>query len=552
MGYCIHPPQGGVLIKMKKVLSAILVLIMLLSMIPFCAWADCTCGDAQVLEPLEEIAPTCTTEGRTGGTKCTTCGETVEAGTTLPATGHKAADGSGTIKTTATCTAMGTTTYICQTCGNPFDVEDIPASGHSWGAPDPTTGICTCQNGCGETKQTWKVTFYNGDTTVDVKTVDNGSLVSPPDNPPTKTGYNLTWYADSGLINPFYFETTQITADTDVFAKFTPITYTVKFDGNKGKGSTDPENVRAELTAEYDKPFTLNKPTDKPNRIGYIFVGWSTDPNAKTGETTFINLIDHSGEVTLYAIWRPITITVVFKIEYPSGIIITEKQEYEFDNPGSLKSFSDYYAFEDWKNEYGERYKDKAIFDPTEYYNSHHKTEVTLSGKLEDRSYTVKLKTYIYHKVEKEDEETGKIKTVWTYDDGIDYEGKAGNIYYLSIGYFGDTQIIGGVTSSQLASYLVNLSFVPKDGYYVDKARLDCKLNNIKNMPLKRDGATLTTELVPKSVKAEIVVRVYFKPGTSKAPLTGDDFNTWMAIAGISLIGATGTGIMYKKRRKEE
>jgi hypothetical protein len=91
--------------------------------------------------------------------------------------------------------------------------------------------------------------------------------------------------------------------------------------------------------------------------------------------------------------------------------------------------------------------------------------------------------------------------------------------------------------------------FTSKDGYMLTEAE---KTKSSYFPVISKDGV-IVVESIEDAVGCTI--KVYFKAskggGQVGAAKTGDDFNTWVTIAGISLIGATGTGIMYKKRRKE-
>ena len=110
---------------------------------------------------VDAVAVTCTTAGHTGKTVCQDCGVTVNAGSTIPATGHTYANGTcskcgatePTCKHTstmvmgavaATCTTNGYTgDTLCQACNTTVkEGTVIPASGHSY-----VNG--TCSN-CGE------------------------------------------------------------------------------------------------------------------------------------------------------------------------------------------------------------------------------------------------------------------------------------------------------------------------------------------------------------------------------------------------------------------
>lgn len=102
--------------------------------------------DHDFSEAVNEVPATCTTDGSTGGWKCTRCDATkgVEK---ISATGHSFGDWETTQK--ATCTEAGVKTRACQNPGcNETETKDIPALGHDWTKKDSADHECTR---CGET-----------------------------------------------------------------------------------------------------------------------------------------------------------------------------------------------------------------------------------------------------------------------------------------------------------------------------------------------------------------------------------------------------------------
>lgn len=91
---------------------------------------------------------TCTEDGYTGDTYCTDCGALVSSGTVIAATGHAWSDWT---VTEATCTADGSKTRTCGTCGE-TETETIPATGHQH-----TEVRDAAEAGC-------ETTGYTGDT----------------------------------------------------------------------------------------------------------------------------------------------------------------------------------------------------------------------------------------------------------------------------------------------------------------------------------------------------------------------------------------------------
>ena len=95
---------------------------------------------------VNEVPATCTTDGSTGGWKCSRCDATkgVEK---ISATGHSFGDWETTQE--ATCTTAGVKTRACQNPGcTETETKDIPALGHDWTKKDSADHECTR---CGET-----------------------------------------------------------------------------------------------------------------------------------------------------------------------------------------------------------------------------------------------------------------------------------------------------------------------------------------------------------------------------------------------------------------
>ena len=93
-------------------------------------------------------------------------------------------------------------------------------------------------------------------------------------------------------------------ATVTLYAKWTPITYTVRFNKNGGSG------VMAEQTLTYDMPANLTANTFSPSRVAYSFTGWNTrtdvSGDAFTDGQEVVNLSStQDAIVTLFAQWTP-------------------------------------------------------------------------------------------------------------------------------------------------------------------------------------------------------------------------------------------------------
>lgn len=144
---------------------------------------------------------------------------------------------------------------------------------------------------------------------------------------PTKPGYKFTgWYqgdtkitgvnegknAIFSSVDEMYKElASRQTGDVTLTAKWTPIKYTISYEGNGATGGSTPSSNHT-----YDKPQTLT-----PNgfhKDGYYFDSWNTKPDG-TGTSyqdkeEVKNLTSKDGDtVTLHAQWKPIDYKIIYK-----------------------------------------------------------------------------------------------------------------------------------------------------------------------------------------------------------------------------------------------
>lgn len=151
----------------------------------------------------------------------------------------------------------------------------------------------------------------------------------------SKTGYTFGgWYREAS----FQTRVTSIPAgneeDVTLYAKWTPIRYTVNFDANGGDGSPSQASV------SYDEALTL--PGGSFSRTGYVLTGWNTAQDgtgtAYESRQEVVNLLSVQGaSETLYAQWRPITYRVEFDPRGGKGQIdaITVQYDESFTMPAS-------------------------------------------------------------------------------------------------------------------------------------------------------------------------------------------------------------------------
>lgn len=132
-----------------------------------------------------------------------------------------------------------------------------------------------------------------------------------------RTGYILNgWYtAQSGGQKVNWVRMPDLTPDDQnngsvmLYARWSPITYTVKYDLNGYSGAL------ASTSHTYDVNLALRYYS--PNRTGYNFKGWSTTRNGEVQYTNAQNVTNlttaNKSTVTLYAVWEAKKYTFIFK-----------------------------------------------------------------------------------------------------------------------------------------------------------------------------------------------------------------------------------------------
>jgi uncharacterized repeat protein (TIGR02543 family) len=131
-----------------------------------------------------------------------------------------------------------------------------------------------------------------------------GDYIDQPDIP-TIMGYTFdNWYIDADHTACFSFSL-PVMEDHIVYAKWTPITYTVVYDKNADNATGTMEN--SVCTYDVSQVPSVNG----FSRIGYDFAGWNTKADGSginysaAGYQSFFNLCATQGEtVTLYAKWN--------------------------------------------------------------------------------------------------------------------------------------------------------------------------------------------------------------------------------------------------------
>lgn len=153
-----------------------------------------------------------------------------------------------------------------------------------------------------------------GGSAVPAQQVKTGATAVRPDDP-TRTGYIFAeWYASADYSGEPYDFTAPVTADTTLYAKWTPNKYTVTFDTQGGSAVSAQQVAYGNLVTQ----------PAAPTREGYTFVGWATDAS---GATPYGFGTPVTGNMTLYAKWdntgttyHTVTIHLSDGETYPSSL----------------------------------------------------------------------------------------------------------------------------------------------------------------------------------------------------------------------------------------
>ena len=163
----------------------------------------------------------------------------------------------------------------------------------------------------GKTTQTLKYGSENSKFLANTAFRKTGYAISSWNTKADGTGTKYTPGASISKITP--------TGAINLYARWTPITYKVRFNANGGQGSQPDQS----MTYDNQRGLSINIFT----KTGYVFSGWSLTANgSKTYNdgASVINLSSTSGAVVnLYAVWTPIQ----YRINFTSTRCWTNKNE---------------------------------------------------------------------------------------------------------------------------------------------------------------------------------------------------------------------------------
>ena len=118
---------------------------------------------------------------------------------------------------------------------------------------------------------------------------------------PTRMGYTFDgWHTEAGQL---VTSDTVISADTTLYAHWSPLTYVVDYDANGGTGAPGSQQKI------YGEALTIH--SEIPVREGYDFLGWATDPDAEICGYQPGDRYHDNAPLTLCALWLENALAVV-------------------------------------------------------------------------------------------------------------------------------------------------------------------------------------------------------------------------------------------------
>lgn len=173
----------------------------------------------------------------------------------------------------------------------------------------------------------YKVSYdANGGTdTPNYQTKYHDENLTIKSNVPTRKGYTFLGWSTSStatVANSNYAPGSiySTNANLNLYAVWEAKKYSVTYNANGGSGAPSSQ------TKYYEKTLTLR--TTKPTRIGYNFLGWSTNSNATTATYQPGDAYTHNMGATLYAVWRPNEYDVCYDANGGSGAPLLQTKYY--------------------------------------------------------------------------------------------------------------------------------------------------------------------------------------------------------------------------------
>ena len=262
-------------------------------------------------------------------------------------------------------------------------------------------------------EQTATIVKFNtlGGSGIESQTVAVGETVQRPDTDPQKENYVFAgWYLESEGRTEFDFETTAVTDDITIYAKWKQENAAVTF--------VQYEEVKSEELVSLGEK--VKEPSMEPARENYKFTGWYSDV-ACTKKYDFSTPVEE--DITVYAGWELVAATVIFETG-TENIVETVEAGTAIEQPETPERAG--WKFAGWYT---------GTSDTAEEYDFKNKvvSNLTLYAKWEKAEYTV---TFDYNCPELEN----TVQTI-SYGQSVEFpENDPEREGYLFMGWYADAE----------------------------------------------------------------------------------------------------------------
>lgn len=259
-----------------------------------------------------------------------------------------------------------------------WSTDGVNIAGGSWSMPTADVNFTALW-----TANTYTLTFHNGggignDTT---QSFTHGAAAALTANAFTRAGYTFAGWAEAEGGAKVYSDgaSASITANTDLYALWTPKTHTISFDANGGTGTMEEQSFAHGIAQEL-APNVFTK-------AGYTFAGWKD-----TSTATYQNGASYTSTnpMTFTAQWTPIGYSVKFYANGGTGSIGSQAFTYDAAQNLAENTFSRTgYTFMRWNtaaNGGGTSYADQVSVKNLTDVNG---AAVTLYAVWQANQYTV-------------------------------------------------------------------------------------------------------------------------------------------------------------------
>ena len=220
----------------------------------------------------------------------------------------------------------------------------------------------------------YDVKYYVDNNELSSEKVYYNNKVNGLDNNPSKAGYEFKgWYSDFNFTTLFNVQEDRITSDTNLYAKFEPISYEITYEADGGLiAATNPRKY----TIEDEKTLV---DSSKP---GYKFLGWYSDAKYQNKVTKIEK--GTTGNITLYAKFGIVNHLITYELNGGSN---------SANNPASYNVETETIVFEDatkagyeFKGWYGDK---DYLFELNKIEKNSLVSNIVLYAKFEPVKYTI-------------------------------------------------------------------------------------------------------------------------------------------------------------------